>query len=359
MALVAASFIAFSIWVGDRILPEHPAPQSPPSLIKAMPPARAIHKPKDGYVLGITLSVKDCDAPVTGSAIVVLPREFFRVEREWGLGRPARALFGLAFSDPTVTVTGTAADDDFGSVPSWSWTFDDRYHANATGRVAIARFDGWNEDHSALHVGFVAHWLHPRGYRSCWLSLPELVSSNLSIFGTNASNSVEERLGRRSRATPLMEGEFSSGYEIRYSSGQVVSGSDKQINQYADASTPPALGTVALDTKLSIIAGDSQGAPPSVGTPIWSCQDEADTTGSGFLGQDVDGAFRWNATSGLEDYLPSTGTHGCGAWVALEEAGARTDRDVWLLLLGASLSAGVALLIELVIGRTRSRPRQA
>jgi hypothetical protein len=108
-----------------------------------------------------------------------------------------------------VTVTKTTTDvapSPGVTIPSWSWTFDDQIHANATGRDTVARLDGWNRRHQGLSVDFSAPWLHPRGYKSCWLQVPELVSADLVGFGVNASESVEQRLGARSGATPSMEG---------------------------------------------------------------------------------------------------------------------------------------------------------
>jgi hypothetical protein len=325
-----------------------------------MPPARTLHTPANGYVLAMTLSVKDCSSPVKGSATVVLPREFFREERSGGLRLPVRPLFGLAFSDPRVHVTSAVpSSTSSGAVSpyrSWSWGFDDPLHAHATGRDAVVRIDGWNKSRNGLNVNFTAPWLHPRGYHTCWLSVPELVSADLRIFGVNASDSVEQRLGARAGATPLLQGEFSSKFHIHFvdPNGKTsdVAGSEKQTNQYADASTPPGLGSVYVSTRMTVLTSDSHGAAPTVGPPIWTCRGDQ-KTGTGFLGQSTNGAFYSSPDGGMDDYLPATPAQGCGAWVALAQAGAQTGRDIWLLVIGATISAGVALLVDAVVRRRR------
>jgi len=131
-------------------------------------------------------------------------------------------------------------------------------------------------------------------------------------------------------------------------------------DEYASFTTRPALGFVSLETPMSIVSSESVGPPPTVGPPTWSCQEPGGGLAGPrhFLGLGGDGEFRWNETAAMSEYLPEASHSRCDGWVALVESGSQTRRDLWLLVIGATLSAGIALLIDAALHR-RGQERTA
>lgn len=226
--------------------------------------------------------------------------------------------------------------------------------------------EGWASDHERLEVGFEARWLRPRAYGSCWLSLPELIGHTPSEESIFAADSVNEPGGARFGAEPLAEGEFGSsaaGWRVE-PDGHIVersSTSNHYTNRYASTDTVASLGFIQLNSPLSILPAEGEGAPTSIGRPTWSCSalktnPRAERSGFGF---DSEGSLVSGTDASLQEYRTSNESTGCAAWIALSEAGASTHRDEWLLIIGAALSAGVTLLVETAIGRdVRERVRR-
>jgi hypothetical protein len=363
---LAVLFLAVAYLAAERALPVHPAPKERPPKIVAMPPAEEIHTSRNGYVISVSLVVENCSDPVRGSITVVLPREFFEKEQVPWVPQLKNALFGVAVSDPSVEVIDIAPEDlhrEPQVADSWWWPFADAIHADADGVVAVARFDGWRKQPDQLEMDFVADWLRPRGYGSCWLATPELVG-DLQVFSVNAADEVNQRLGSRSGADHLSMGVGGGGvitFESEDGSREKHKFKEPFAWEYLGAFTPPSVGYVSLHTPMSVLAAESVGPAPSVGTPSWACRDRRggplariDTLG---LGQDS--AFRWNDADGLQEYLPAENHSRCDSWVALVEPGAQSERDLWLLVVGAALSAGVALLVESTLLRPRRRRNSA
>jgi hypothetical protein len=365
MALV---LLAFTYWAAQKVLVVHPTPQDRPPKVVAMPPAKAFHNGHDGYVISVRLSADKCSEPVRGSMMVVLPSNFFTVERQSVVvGPPLRsALFGVAFSDPGVEVTHigpTRWEQGPTHTRSWAWPFSNPVLADDDGLVAVARLDDWSKKPTQLEVSFTADWLRPKGYGSCWLATPELVG-DLRTFTVNASDAINETLGAESGADPVSYGGSSStmNAELESADGTLRKYHIKSRykKSYASFTASPALGFVSLETPMSIVSSESVGTPPTVGPPTWSCRE----TGGGpagpshFLGLDGDGVFSWNESAALSEYLPEASHSGCDGWVALVESGSQTRRDLWLLVIGATLSAGIALLIDAALHR-RGREKKA
>jgi hypothetical protein len=363
---VAILFLLFSYVAADRVLPVHPAPQERPPKIMSLPPANGSHDGRSGYVISVELMVDSCSDPVRGSITVVLPREFFEAEEEfWVEPPPRKALFGAAFSSTDVEVTQVAPYEkrlEWESEKSWAWSFSDPLHADADGTVAVARFDNWRTRPDQLDVTFTAPWLRPRGYGSCWLPTPELVG-DLQTFAVNAADAINYELGEQSGANHLSTGGSSgSVIEYQYPDGSVrkYKSKDPFAWDYVDFATPPSVGFVSLETPMSVLPTESLGPSPSVGVPTWSCRDTRTDllSRSTLYGLGQDGGFRWNDNARLSEYTLPDSDSRCDSWVALIEPGAQSKRDLWLIVIGAAISAGVALLVDMVVlrpGRRRKR----
>lgn len=362
--ILAALCLAFSYLAAQRVLPTDPAPQEIPPKVVALPPAEGLHSGRNGYVIGLTLDVKDCSDPVSGFFTVALPKEYFEAEKAFPLSPPPRrALFGAAFNDPNVNVTFVGPDHlkwaRDARFRSWVRGFADPEHVDATGTAAVARFDGWRKHPDQLTVEFSADWLHPRGYGSCWLATPELVG-DLETLAINASGKIDHAVGGESGAEHLSTGGSSGSVIVRrYRNGAVEKHRFREPFSwdYVSSSTPASLGFVSLETPMNVLSSESIGPAPGVGHPTWSCSDTHSSTASQIhlygLGQD--GAFRWGTDVSVREYEGTEDPTRCGSWIALQEPGSQSGHDLWLLLIGATLSAGIALLVDASLGGRRRR----
>lgn len=279
-------------------------------------------------------------------------------------------------SDPAVrmgSITGGLPATTNRVLPSWAWSFSGnpdipRFFEN--GEVVVGRFNNWPHSDRTYEITFTANWLHPRGYGSCWLSLPELISPASSVLRLHAAESVNKRLGSASGATPLSEGSSSATTTMTYTypngrTRRVVEHSH-QGDSYTSGAAPAAVGWVWLSTRLHILPAESLASAPSFGTPRWTCQDLSSTAGAlGTpteldLGLGPDGGWRFKRSQPLSAFVTAAqSTRGCGGWVALATASAESDRNAWLLLTGATLSLAMAVLIDAIVarrGRRRADP---
>lgn len=363
---LAVLFLLFAYVTADRVLPVHPAPQERPPKIAALPPANGSHDGRSGYVISVELEADSCSEPVRGSVTVVLPREFFEAEDEfWVAPPPRKALFGAAFSSTDVEVTQIAPyERRLGQEPgkSWAWSFSDPLRADADGTVAAARFDNWRKRPDQLDVMFTAPWLQPRGYGSCWLATPELVG-DLQTFAVNAADAINYELGESSGADHLSTGSsVSYVFENQYPDGSTRRHKSKKpfTWDYVDFATPPSVGFVSLETPMSVLPTESQGPSATVGVPTWSCRDTRtdSLSRSTLYGLGQDGGFRWSDGARLSEYTPPGSDSRCDSWVALIEPDVESKRDLWLIVIGAAFSAGLALLVDALVlrpGRRRKR----
>lgn len=361
---LALLFLVLAVVAAQQVLPVHPAPKERPAKVVALPPTNAFHGVGSGYVISLALTVESCSDPVEGFMTVVLPKDFFALERSGGEPLFRRPLFGAAFSDPEVEVSFVGPDsaqyDPDGELRSWAWSYSDGPSAETKGTVAAARFDGWHRHPDALSVSFSADWLRPRGYGSCWLPTPELVG-DLGGFAISSADEISRTLGPQSGADHLSSRAGVSGVVVRKLPDGTVERRkfhEPMAWDYVDWATPPALGFVSLETPLSVLPGDSVGPAPTVGHPTWRCREERGRLSRVDLyGLDQDGQFSWYREAPLHEYEGLEAESRCDSWVALVEQGAESERDIWLLLIGAAFSAGMALAVDAVLLPRRRRQR--
>lgn len=359
------AFIAFALVAATKVLPMHPVPEEAPTTIAALPPQEELHSDNTGYIVAVTLDVKNCSAPVYGSATVVVPRGFYA---EDPAGKLKRVLFGLAIGDPHVRVTyaepaeWNVARQHYERNDSWAWHFRE---GPRRGVVTVARMNHWSTSHEQLDVHFEASWLRPRSYGSCWLAIPELIgptTKDMSIFAADAVNVDGKVFG----AEPLTQGTFSSSATVttRGPDGRLNSETTgtHYTNEYAGSDTTASLGFVRLVSPLAVLPSEGVGAHPSIGLPSWSCSalHNSPAQESSWLGFSSSAPiFLSSQNADLQEYRTSNESAGCGAWIAISEPDASSGRDEWLLIIGAALSAGVTLLVETAIGRDiRERVRR-
>lgn len=350
-----AILVGFAVWGTERVVPERPAPLVTPPQIVALPPSTVVHSAADGYVIHVSITVPKCGELVKGLVTVVMPEEWERLERRGPFARPTRPMFAVAFDDPAV-IPGqvTSRSDSSPSTPmdSWSFAFRNPRLESATGKVAVGRVDSWQTGTRSISLRFSAPWTKSKGLGSCWLSIPELVGPNAQNLAVHGAQAVSLQLPRNNGATPLMSGEFKTSSTIRYqyenAPDRVVKDEVKYEHEYVDILTPPSVGLAALDSPLRISQSESVGLAPSLGVPRWTCRrgSKPEPDSNSVLGIGTDGGFRSSEDGGIGAYLPPNGVGtSCGGWIALATENAGTAYVVWLILIGAAISAALAIVL--------------
>lgn len=328
--MAGAACIGLAAIAARHVLPVQSAPQRLPPVVAALPPAVAEHAPISGYITQLDLLVSNCSSPVYVIASVSVRSEYFEVEQASRRRLPSPALFGLAIGDPSIQIT--QLPNQRGREPWWSFKYGAThvFTGKYEGVVMATRVKNDPPRPMVISFTFTAPWLYPRSYHSCWLSVPELVGPEASEAAEQSSWPLNARLGADSGAAPLRAKAAS-----RTSGVGSVTIHESYTKEYASTSTPAAEGSDELSTRLDVLTSDIRGPEPSLGTPTWRCLGPHQNTT-----WDRDGESR---------------PRGCGAWIALEEPGAQLRYDIWLLLAGAILSVGLALLVDALLGMRRPK----
>lgn len=365
----AAGFLllGFAAWTARRVLPVAGAPETPPPIVTALPPDVGFHTTSNGYVISLTLSVMSCSKPVIGDATIVLPQEYFNVNAEsQGLTSLRKALFAVAVDDPSVRFK-YVLPADWRDNPlhrayrNWDTSFANPSLVAATGTAATVRLDDWNSHPQAIETQFTADWLSQRGYGSCWLRLPRLMGEDEPDLAVNASDAINGSVGPVSGASDTgMSSSGSSTIVIRGPDGRfhTTHTVQKLETDYVGSTVPASIGYVTLSSPLTIIPGESEGPAPQVGVPHWSCTSPKGVNEDHLFhwGVDANGQFEYLTPATLGEFATAT-LPDCSAVVALAEPGSQSGHDLWLLVIGAALSTGAALLVEAFIRRPRQETK--
>lgn len=372
--LLGTLAIVFSVLAARAVLVTHAPTSQEPGVLTAIPPAKTFHPARSGAVVGLVLDVSSCTAPVRGTMYVGLPARYVREEREASLGGkpPARPLFSVASSDSSIRFTGAVGDEPDYHPPTFIRAFNGnpripRFFDH--GQLIAARMDRWATGHRLLGVSFTAQWLRPHGYHSCWLEVPELVSANAQTLADHAVDGINSGIGAAAGASVLDRTELSTDFSITYTNPDGSRRTETEHSssrvQWAELGEPTSAAYVAIRTPLAVDTSQSRGAQPSLGVPRWHCAASSDaatfpsgTSDSVGIGSDFGWRFDPEASPSTYARAPADLSPGCASVLALEENGADTGRDVWLLIIGATLSLGVALLVDAAVNGLGVRREQ-
>jgi hypothetical protein len=301
----------------------------------------------------MSVSVESCKKPVSVVVVAGASAEYWRRHAR-GFPNPARFKLALPdVHDGEVKVTAGSSASDLvapdsagGSSGSSAVVLPSEFHvdkARQKGATTIVsgRFRNWSDTFVPVVAAFKANWLERSGLGHCFLKLPALVK-DYSVFAAQfARNRVMSRerfegtLGvyssRAGQTAPYDPGvEIKQGLTtVRFHHGHVLSGdslpvADRTVDGdpawTCDGGKPRSPGSLRSKTAPDILIG-------RYGTPA---------------------AF---SRAALEREVAGD----CSAFVLLSQENAQRTRDILLLLIGAGVSLGAALLVELGLDLQKRR----
>jgi hypothetical protein len=350
---IGAVVLVISLVIGLWLLPIEEAPRQEPASVGVQAPAKP--RPGRGFIVGMGVFVKDCGEPVRVVLVANGTAEFWRDQARVV---PHRAPFRFAVpgTDLRAVKLGVSTDATDISNPIYAdpekhgyFTADPARETNGVTVLSGHVFD-WPARLSAVVASFQADWLSDRGIGSCYLSLPSLTGA-LTVLATN------QALGRVSR----------DPREIAQPGVPIV----RSERTGLAAVYNPRLETTYGTTTVVVAGGDvlAEGSLPAPdqtidGNSTWVCETkparsralvEAAKPGGRadlLISRDKTGAAYSRA------YLRDARGTDCSSVAVVIENRAGTLRDLVLLLLGASLSLGAAIVVEGLLDRLRPAQRQ-
>jgi hypothetical protein len=346
------TFLAAAGGVGLVILPEDSSPHTPPPTIGALTPIYMPDgdaNPRNGFNVRLKLTVRSCHQPVHGLLTIEMPPDLVE---QFDQGRPSRfgrVLAGAVISDREhVRVLHVRSQSGSGGQLLLNTPSQDLRHKYAEepppALVALTRLRAWNESgrppvELAFSVAFEADWLQHRGFKSCWLALPQTVGGGPHLLAAAAVESVNHLTGKDN--TDLIshrpDVESDRGVPLHWALDR-VDGSNVAMSTQIDLHGP-----------LQPVSNQSQAPPPLPGPPRWQCS--APHAREEYMN------FWPNNPVEVQQkrIVPSAASSRCSGWVALTEPGADTWRDGGLILIGTLFSLFATLAIEVLLP-PRRRP---
>ena len=379
LILIAVPLVFALRWL-DIDAPRREEPLSfgfvPPIPISKIPREIPI---RNGFAIGLLVEVRDCDSPVIVTAVLGGTTEYW-LENRAGLGRLAE--FRLAAPEAPTDIEiglGRSATDvisvrdtlDPGYVQfkrvsgpgSWPPRPKPRAKLRATDalfvdppqkkdelRVVSGAVQDWGDRLAPLIVRYQADWLDHRGLGSCYLRLPALAGDLAVLSAQRARGSAHRGTQLEGGQAPLSVSSPARNWVAKYDrSLELVRGSTTVVTERGDVATGDSLPQP--DTSVS-------------GSPTWTCRTVHKSVGTvehprEGPAPDFLSAPHEQATGALSERAIRQGpANDCSALAVIVQTGASRDRDLVLLLVGAAMSLGFALSVELVIELLRDVSRE-
>lgn len=346
--LCLAAFLMVGGFIsGLKLLGQRSAPATKDQNIGFVPPV-----PGNGIVLGMAVRTDGCRNPVRVTVTAGGTAEYWRrhartlagestfrfaVPNEPGEVRHIRLGVGRGPND--LTAPADAEPQNGGLAPGTpsTYAFRTMKPSSHSGVVAIpGAIDPWNATALPFVTTFDADWLRKRGLGSCFLVTPGLVGPG-SLFAA--------QVARHKTCRDLRKCHLAGPYFIEDVSRKLFVPPDQGL--------VPSLGSTTVLVRGGQVLDDTSRPHPDSefrGHPKWTC--EYNARGSvGTLGTrnvpdtTVVGSGLALSKAALQREASST----CAGIVAIQEASAGTKRDLILLLMGAVISLGAALAIELLL----------
>jgi len=313
--------IAAVIVASQRLDTKDPPFERAPGIAFLGPATDVMRK---GIVVSVATEVTTCDAPIDVTVTATGTAEYWRRNRAH---IPRRAPFAFSVRDADISNIQVASglfqeglDPTIPSLPRSVVRGGERLRATVrrkddTTKIA-GHISGWRDNWHPIELRFTADWLARRDARSCYLRLPALVGLTVADFGYGDA---------RSRATLLAHN------NLTFFGGTID----------ASSSRPPP------DLWSSVSA-------------VWQCEDPFPALGASrqplnprdFLGRSrLGGGLIVLGPKGLaySERAYRRGTFrasGCDALATMQQRGAGVRRDLEVLVLGAVLALGLALIVE-------------
>jgi hypothetical protein len=361
LALIALTLIALPIAVGLYLIrTDQPNREEPPG-VGFVPPLPA--SPGNGFALSMLVDAKGCKDTVHVTVVAAGSANYWvehasrlrRAEHDPDDRRPSFRMVLPDVRDGTLHVwRGTKATDV--QVPQDARDPPGR-SPSLTVKTEISKRDGvftivsgdvphWTDDLAPIVVGYDASgWVSRRGLGSCFVQLPAL-TGDLSVL--SAQFARHARGSSTGTATDIVVSSRRTG----------------QFDLY-DRRLDPVHGSTTVAAASGEVSTGESLPPPATstnGSPTWTCHPRGKTAGLlldepanapdvlfGYSPEPTPGALSRRA-------LQLSDTSDCSALAVLVESSAGLWRDAVLLLVGAFISLGFAVCIELWVARAKERP---
>jgi hypothetical protein len=280
--------------------------------------------------------VESCDQPVNVTVVASGTAEYWR--RNQHRIRRRRAVFAFAIWDPSVSNLGVGLVDPSLGIQPLPTALS---HAETTGlRVRRVASNGratgvtgdvldWRRTWRSVALSFQADWLYERSMGTCYLRLPALTGA-----ATNYAANSAARRGPSGPALLMPRAGFGSRDSTAIGSTRVGM-NDGEVLSSESAPPPSAFGTPARIWRCT----EHLPNPASFNRP------RGERLGPGvFLNRAGFRAFSKEVYR-REVFYAS----GCAGVAVLSEAGSDTRRNFYLILIGAGIGLGIALLVQVVI----------
>ena len=356
VALVVVLLIAGPILIGVFALSQESPERKEPASVGFVPPLGG--KPGRGFTVGLVARLRSCEEPLDVTVVAAGTAEYWLDNAAALRGRVA---FQLALPGVVGEVElrpGTTATDVVDPDTTELRRNDPplllpgdfrRTRTRRTGDLLIVggTIRDWPKTLVPVIADFRADWIEERSLGTCFIHLPA-IAGDLSIL------SAQRALGNARKVDSLIVGpndltvdSRDLGLGARYRPGLEV--------VYGSATVRVDNGSIDTDDSLP---------PPSEsvnGNPTWTCMGRARSTKllgdkpSGPAVEDEDyvllGPDPLGSAGALSTPALRAGPAGdCSAVVAANEASSEWKRDLVLLLIGAVVSLGITILVELALG---------
>jgi hypothetical protein len=349
LIVIGIALMVLSVTIGQRLLDVEEPPRG-----ELFPAGVGIASDVKGefnrnFTIGLAVTFIDCDDPVNVTIGIAGTAEYFE-DNEIPLSRR---------TDFTVTVPSEELGEvTVGHGGGYFDVLNPLIAKSLSGGplrteapverqgVTIIRgsMEEWSSHLSSLVVQFKAHWLIDRGLGTCYLKLPPLVGTS-TIIGAQVGP------GRTTQSEGAFAQKFPDAEYTNNESGTIFAVYDRSLAIHNGLS-------VVQPGRNDILKFEPSPNTIAAGLAAIACSQSAPTTGD--LGtRNVDLIFGESADYGggalrNRAFAEQTGLD-CSGLVTLAEAGASSQRDLVLLIVGAVFSLGAALVLEIGLDIQRRR----
>ena len=363
--VLAAALIVAPLAFSLRLLSFKPVQLREPASIGIVPPVEG--KPNRGISVGVAVELDGCEEPVRIAVIVAGTAEYW-LDQHRRLGRTATlkiALPGANAKQLKVTAGAAATDVLLQTATTGASSADQESlqfrpiavlnrskRAYASLAVAVAVRD-WARTLAPVVIRYeTTSWLEKRGLGSCSIRLPA-VTGALSVLASQQANQRAQPLGHILPPLPTQV---------------LVSSHAKQVEAIYRPGLGAQLGYTTVSVKGgSIATGESLPSPDKHlnGSSTWTCRSRANRAGlldrkSKQHTPELLVGPSLKTTGALSiDALRDASSSDCSAVAVVVESSAALKRDAILLVTGALLGVGAALLSSSLFDRLRTRLSKA
>lgn len=354
---MAVALLVAAVLIAARTMPLHDPPREWPPVIGGLTPVPGEPDPKRGFLVTLSLSASGCGKPVKGRLEIAFPSDFVAKGRSIQETAPNHVLVGAVFSDPAVQIEAVQPMLDIAgplvgggvlTFPQWSIGLFANSSNPTVGRAAITQIPGWREHQPFVYVHFEADWTRPRGFKSCWLALPDTVGGRPYKLTLGSESEVAYQL--QGAGTDAIAP--ASAPSLAAHAGR----SDLTIpREIISGDGVPSLSRISLTGHLSVLDTQPQAPARLLGENAWRCPAPEDEQTYTEFGNSDEIVIVGEARRPLSQQEPA-----CAGWVAVSEPHADTWRDASFLVAGTLFSLFAAMVVDAAAPRTqRSRPRDS